>query len=354
MLYQHASRGGKSPPSGCYAGVADQMMNRRMFLRVTAAGVLMPFAVHAQQATRIYTLGFLGQGSISDAPVTGNYLPILLKKLRELGYVEGVNLTVHSRFAEGHPEDLAPLAIELVKANPQVITVPSVGIADVVLRYTRSIPIVALAAGSLEHRDEIKSLARPGGNLTGMQLHSPNLIGKRLQLLQEAVPGLRRVAVLRGVPFEGAGFRLYGDATDAAAAKLGIRTRYFQFDQEQDLLNVFKQMASEHDQALIVWGNPHLNAHRKEIFDLTMRYHVPAIYDVPGYREELFVYAAKIDDVLSEAALYVDKILKGAKPGDLPIGQPTKFELVINLKTAKALGVTIPQPLLLRADEVIQ
>ena len=159
---------------------------------------------------------------------------------------------------------------------------------------------------------------------------------------------------MRGSPFGGAGFELYRNATDAAAEQLGIRTRYFQFDQLQELRTAFEQMAKEQDQALIVWGNPHLNLHRKEIFDLTLRYRMPAVYDVRGYEGELLVYTPKLGDVLREAALYVDKILKGAKPGDLPIGQPTKFELVVNLRTASTLGVTIPQAVLARADEVIR
>jgi putative ABC transport system substrate-binding protein len=329
-------------------------MDRRTFLKAAATSALMtPLAVGAQQEKR-YTIGFLGQGSRSDPPATGNYLAILLKNLRERGYVEGSNLTVDARYAEGRPEQLAPLAADLVKASPQVIAVPSVGIADVVLKYTKTIPVVALAAGSLQAREEVRSLARPGGNLTGMQLFAPELIGKHLQLLKEVVPNLRRVAVLRGTPFGGAGFELYRNATDGAAEQLGIRTRYFQFDQLQELRIAFEQMAKEQDQALIVWGNPHLNLHRKEIFDLTLRYRMPAVYDVRGYEGELLVYTPKLGDVLREAALYVDKILKGAKPGDLPIGQPTKFELVVNLRTASTLGVTIPQSVLARADEVIR
>src|SRR5262249_53677251 len=161
------------------------------------------------------------------------------------------------------------------------------------------------SAGQLQAEPTVKSLARPGGNLTGIQLHSPELIGKRLQLLQEVVPGLRRVAILRGVPFEGPGFELYRDATEAAAEKLGIRTRYFQFDQPEELTSVFEGMVKQHDQALMVWGNPHLNAYRQQIFELTMRYRMPAIYDVPGYRDELLVYSALVDDLVREGALYV-------------------------------------------------
>jgi putative ABC transport system substrate-binding protein len=335
--------------------IGDVATYRRRFVRTAVIAVVLgPSVVAAQHARKAYSLGYLGQGSASDAQDTGNYLAILLKHLRDLGYTEGANLSVDAKYAGERPEQLAPLAADLVKGNPTVIAVPSVGIADVLLRYTRTIPVVTLAAGSVQARPEVKSLARPGGNLTGMQLFSPELIGKHLQLLQEVVPGLRCVAVLRGTPFEGPGFELYRNATDAAAAKLGIRTRYFQFDQPHDLSRAFEQMATEQDQALIVWGNPHLNLHRKQIFDLTLRYRMPAVYDVRGYPEELLVYAPKLDDVLREAALYVDKIFKGAKPGDLPIGQASRFELVINLKTANTLGLTIPQSVLSRADEVIR
>jgi putative ABC transport system substrate-binding protein len=299
-------------------------------------------------------IGYLGQGSRSAALAPGSPFLALLNNLRALGYAQGQNLVVEARFAEGRPEDLSVLAAQLVSANPRVIAVVSAGIAEVVLEHTKTVPIVALQAGQLEAEPSVRSLAKPGGNLTGMQMHSPELIGKRLQLLREVVPDLRRVAVLRGVPFEGPGFMLYRDANDAAAAKLGIRARYVQFEKPADLERLFEEMARERDQALLVWGNPHLNAYRKQIFDLTLRYRLPALYDVRGLPEELLVYAAKLDDVHREAATYVDRILKGANPGDLAIGQAKIFELIVNLRTAKALGITVPHSLLLRADEVIQ
>jgi putative ABC transport system substrate-binding protein len=222
------------------------------------------------------------------------------------------------------------------------------------MAHTKTIPIVALFAGSLEATPGVLSLARPGGNLTGMQLFMPDTIGKRLQLLQEIVPGLRRVAVLRGVPFEGALYELYRDAAAAAAAKLDIRIRFFQFESADDLNKRFDEMVMEQDQALLIWRNPHLNVYSKEILDLTIRHRLPAISDFRVYPPDLMVYGAKIEAVAREAATYVDRILKGANAGDLPIGQPRTFELIINLTTAKALHVTIPQSLLLRADEVIQ
>ncbi|HWZ74571.1 MAG TPA: ABC transporter substrate-binding protein [Casimicrobiaceae bacterium] len=330
-------------------------MDRRAFIRVVGVNLLgAPFVVQAQVTGRVYRLGYLGQGSKSSNLADGGAFPALLQNLRVLGYVEGTNLTVDSRFAEGHPEALAGLAAQLVQAKPDVIAVASAGLATVVLEHTKTIPVVALNAGELQAEPGVRSLARPGGNLTGMQLFSPETMGKRLQLLQEVVPGLRRVAVLRGVPWTRPGYELYRDATATAAAKLGIRVRFLQFEAIGDLNRLFDEMVREHDQALLVWANPHLNGYRKEIFDLTIRHRLPAIYDVRVYPPDLIVYAAKRDDVWREAATYVDRILKGANPGDLPIGQARTFELIINTTTAKALGLTIPQSLLLRADEVIQ
>jgi putative ABC transport system substrate-binding protein len=299
-------------------------------------------------------LGYLGMGAKSAELLPTAPLPTLLKNLRDLGYVEGRNLTIDAWFADGRPENLPVVAAQLVKANPRVIALQSAGLARAVLEHTKTIPVVALQAGELEAEPSVKSLAKPGGNLTGMQLHSSEIIGKRLQLLHEVVPDLRRVVVLRGVPYEGPGYVLFRDANDAAAAKLGIRARYIQFEKAADLDRLFDEIARERDQALLVWANPHLNAHRKQIFDLTLRHRIPALYDVRGYPEELLVYAARIDDVQREAATYVDKILKGANPGDLPIGQARSFQLIVNLKTAKALGLAIPHAVLLRADEVIQ
>jgi len=330
-------------------------MHRRKFLAcVAAASFAAPGRAKAQVAGKVYRLGYLGQGSKSSTLADGGAFPALVQNLRLLGYVEGTNLTVDSRFAEGHPESLEGLAAQLVRAKPDVIAVASAGLAMILLGQTRTIPIVALNAGELQAEPGVRSLAKPGGNLTGMQIFSPETMGKRLQLLQELVPGLRRVAVLRGVPWSRPGYELYRDATVTAAARLGIRVRFLQFQTTGDLNRLFDEMAREQDQALLVWANPHLNGYRKEIFDLTIQHRVPAIHDVRVYPPDLIVYAAKRDDVWLEAATYVDRILKGAKPGDLPIGQARTFELIINTTTARALGLTLPQLLLLRADEVIQ
>ena len=329
-------------------------MDRRAFVAGIAGALLAtPWAAEAQPTGKVYRIGYLGQGSKTSELADGRALERLLRNLRALGYVEGTNLIVESRFADGRPEVLGNLAAQLVQAKPELIAVVSVGLARAVLEHTKTIPVVALSAGELQAEPAVHSLAKPGGNLTGMQVFSPELIGKRLQLLNEAVPGLRRVAALRGVPWGAPGLALYRDATAAAAAKLGIRVRFVEFETLNDLNKRFDEMVSERDEALLIWSNPHLNLYRKEIFDLTIRHRLPAISDVRVYPPDLMVYAAKYDEVYREAATYVDRILKGAKPGDLPIGQARTFELIINLKTAKALGLTIPQSLLLRG-EVIQ
>jgi putative ABC transport system substrate-binding protein len=311
----------------------------------------------AQSGGGAHRLGYLGLGPKADARERDLVLAGLLRRLGELGYVEGRNLQVDLRFAEGRPDDLSALALQLVQARPDVIAVGSAGLAEKVLEHTSTVPVVALQAGQLQAEPRVQSIRRPGGNLTGMQLHSPEMIGKRLQLLRDLVPGLRRVAVLRGVPFEGPGYLLYRDANEAAATQLGIQTRYLQFRSAADLDALFAEMAGEQVQALLVWGNPHLNAHRRQIADLALRYRLPALYDV-RYPEiaadELIIYSAKISDVQREAASYVDRIFRGAKPGDLPIGQARVFELVVNLRVARAIGLSIPKSVLLRADEVIE
>ena len=185
------------------------MMDRRTFIASVAGALLAaPWPAAAQVAGKVYRIGYLGQGSKSSNLADGGQLQALLRNLRTLGYVEGTNLKVESFYAEGRPEVLGALAAQLVKAKPDVIAVASVGPARIVLEHTKTIPIVALSAGELQAEPSVRSLARPGRNLTGMQIFSPEMTGKRLQLLQEVLPGLRRVAVLRGVPFEGPGLTI--------------------------------------------------------------------------------------------------------------------------------------------------
>jgi putative ABC transport system substrate-binding protein len=334
-------------------------MDRRTFLIALAAlygcGQKEESGPAHSDEGKVYRIGYLGQGSReSDSVTTGAGLAVLIEALRGLGYNEGKNLSVKAVFADDRPKSASDAVAELLRADLQVIAVPSAGLAMEVREHTRTIPIVALSAGSLETTEGVASLTHPAGNVTGMQLYNPESMGLRLQFLQELVPNLRRVAVLRGVPFGGLGYFRYRDATVAGAEKLGVRVLFYQFETATDLPRRFEDFAAYGDQALLVWGNPHLNLHRREIHELAMRHRLPAVYDSPGVREELLVYAANMPEVVREAATYVDKILKGAKAGDLAIGQAKTFDLVINLATAKALRIVVPNSLLSRATEVIR
>ena len=333
------------------------MNGRRTFIRRLALGIVAaPFAAEAQQAGKVWRIGFLYQGQKIDA---AGVLQPFLEGLRQLGYVEGKTLRVEVWATEGHRENLRPLAAELVRAKPDVIAVISAGHAAIVQGLTKTLPIVTLSAGELVAFGIVASLAKPGGNVTGMQVYAPELMGKRLQILQEVVPSLRRIAVLRRpIRWPPINFDVYRQATDEPAAKLGIRARYVGFDDPAELPSLFTEMAKERDDALLVWANPEISVAMvfERIRELAIRHRLPAMHELGFYAQRggLMAYGPKLEDVRREAAAYVDRIFKGANPGDLPIGQPTTFELVINLKTAKALGLTIPQSVLARADEVIQ
>jgi len=298
------------------------MLNRRGFLRAVSVSLLAPpLVAEAQSTEKVWRIGFLHAGSkINSAGV----LRPFLEGLRQLGYVEGKTLTGH---------------------------------ASIVQKVTKTLPIVTLSAGELGSSGMVATLAKPGGNLTGMQVYSPELMGKRLQILQEAVPSLRRIAVLRTpIQWRPQVFAPYRQATDDPATKLGIRTRYVAFDDPAELHGLFAEMMKERDDALLVWANPNIGVFFDRIQELTIRHRLPAMHEFGSYvrRGGLIAYGPKLEDVRRQAATYVDRIFKGANPGDLPIGQPTTFELVINLKTAKALGLTIPQSVLARADQVIE
>lgn len=331
------------------------MNGRRTFVRCVALGIVAaPFVAEAQPAGKVWRIGVLYAGMRINA---ARYLQSFLEGLRQLGYFEGKNLRVEVWAAEGHPEDLPALAAQLVRAKPDVIVVMNAGHALIVQKLTKTLPIVTLAAGELVRFELAATLAKPGGNVTGMQIYSPELMGKRLQILKEAVPSIRRIAVLRSPSrWEPQYLARYRQATDDPAAKLGIRARYVGFDDPAELPGLFAEMAKERDDALLVWVHPSIGLFFERIQELTMRHRLPDMHELGEYvrRGGLMAYGPKIEDVRRQAAAYVDRIFKGANPGDLPIGQPTTFELIINLKTAKALGLTIPQSVLLRADEVIQ
>jgi putative tryptophan/tyrosine transport system substrate-binding protein len=320
---------------------------------VLALSLLSPFAAEAQESGKVYRIGWLG-----NDPVGGPHLTEAFRQgLRDLGYVEGRNVVIEIRWAEGKFERLPALTAELVALQVDVIVASTVLVAVAAKQAIKTIPIVFCAVGDPIGSGLVTSLARPGGNVTGLSALSPELIGKRLEQLKQAVPGVSRIAVLWEPG--GGGERMDKDMlkrAEVAAQALGVRLQHVEARGPADFGRAFSDMTGAHAGALIVLPSPMFFSERRRLVDLAAKHRLPAGYpwregvDAGG----LISYGPSIADLYRRAATYVDKILKGTKPADLPIEQPTKFELVINLKTAKALGLTIPQTLLQRADQVIE
>jgi ABC-type uncharacterized transport system substrate-binding protein len=331
------------------------MITRRAFLGTLAGGLLAaPLTVEAQPAAKTPRIGYLAP-SLSSNP--GLHEAFRLG-LRDLGYVEGKNVLIEYRDAEGKDERLPALTAELAALKVDVIVTNGGTLAALAAqRATSIIPIVFVAAGEPVSSGLVTSLARPGGNVTGLSLLFPELIGKCLELLKQAVPGASRIAVLQqrtAVP-ERTQARIVGEA-EVAARALGVRPHFVWVQGPADIDRAFSEATKAHAGALAVLSTPMFSSERRRLVDLAAKTRLPTVYSFSIYVEAggLMSYGPSVPDLARRAATYVDKILKGAKPADLPVEQPTKFELVINLKTAKALGLTIPQSLLARADEVIQ
>jgi ABC-type uncharacterized transport system substrate-binding protein len=330
-------------------------MERRAFLSVIAGGLLAaPLATEAQQAAKIARIGYL---SLDAATSAGNR-EAFLQGLRDLGYVEGRNVVIQYRDAEGKPERLPALAAELVALKVDVILAGGTLHALAAKQATRILPIVFAAAEPVSS-GLVTSLARPGGNVTGVSVFTQEeLVGKRLELLKLAVPGVSWVAVL-WQPGGYGGERAEKDmlkGAEVAARALGVRVQFVEARGPADLDGAFSEMTGARAGALTVVTSSMFFNERRRLVGLAAKNRLPAVY---GGREfvdagGLIGYGLNTSALFRHAATYVDKILKGAKPGDLPIEQPTKFELMINLKTAKALGLTISQSLLQRADQVIE
>ena len=282
-------------------------------------------------------------------------LQAFLRTLRELGWVEGQNLIVEYRWAEGKLERLPDLAAELVRRKVDLIVAPAGSAALAAKNATTSIPIVMIFPSDPVDMGLIASLGRPGGNVTGTtRTHGPEIFGKQLQLLKETIPHASRVAILRNPADSGSAPGV--KSVEAAAQSLRIRLQRLEARGPEEFASAFAAMARERAEALLVIGASTFLVHRTKLAELAAKGRLPTMH---GYREMveaggLMAYAVNMTDFIGRAAVYVDKILKGAKPADLAVEQPTKFELVINLKTAKALGLTIPQTVLLRADRVIE
>jgi len=328
-------------------------MDRRTFLSTLTGGLLAaPLAAEAQQADKVARIGWLGNDPVSSAPLREAFR----QGLRDLGYVEGRNVVIEYRDAEGKLERLPALAAELVALRVDVIVAGSTGLARAAKQATRTLPIV-LVAGDPVMSGLVTSLAQPGGNVTGLASSAaPDIVGKWMELLKQAVPGVSRVAVLWQPGVQGQQDKDMLKRAEVAGQALGVRLQFVEARGPADIDRAFSDMTRAHAGALTVLLSNMFVVERRRLVDLAAKNRLPVMYQAREFVDAggLMAYGPNFADIFRRAATYVDKILKGAKPGDLPVEQPTKFELVINLKTAKALGLTIPQSLLQRADHVIE
>jgi putative tryptophan/tyrosine transport system substrate-binding protein len=330
-------------------------MERRTFMAMLTGGIVVaPLAAEAQQAAKIARIGYL-TGSLATNP----HLPEAFRQgLRDLGYVEDRNVVIEYRDADRKSERLPALAAELVALKVDVIVAAGGTPAALAAKQaTRTLPIVFVGAADPVTSGLVTSLARPGGNVTGLSILAPELVGKGLEQLTQAVPGVSRVAVLwqpGGLPERTEKDMVRG--ADVAARALGVRLQVVEARGPADFDRAFSDMTRARAGALTVLLSNMFLRERRRLVDLAAKHRLPAVYGLREFVDAggLMSYGPDLADVFRRVATYVDKILKGAKPADLPVEQPTKFELVINLKTAKALGLTIPQSLLGRADEVIE
>jgi len=326
------------------------MNNRRKLLVALGASALAaPHISFAQQRGKVWRIGFLALTSGPDQQVDA-----FREQLRALGYVEGSNLSIEYRWGAGKEERLPELAAELVRLKVDVIVTRTTLVAAAAKRATSTIPIVMASAANPLGAGVIASLAHPGGNVTGVSLNATEIDAKRLQLLRELVPKATRVATL--VWRDGPLNPLFLAEIRTAARQMGITLIHQEASTTEALAGAFGVMQRERAQALIVSSSPFTTNNRKRIAELAVQYRLPSMFQTRNFVDEggLMSYGPNVIEMFRRAAYYVDRILKGAKPADLPVEQPTKFELIINGKTAKALGLKIPQSLLISADKVIE
>jgi putative tryptophan/tyrosine transport system substrate-binding protein len=326
-------------------------VQRRAFVAGAVALLAAPLGAEAQQAEKVPRIGYaLARVASEDEGL----LAAARQGLRELGYVEGQNIALEVRWAEGRYERLPALVAELVRLKVDVLVVATTPGALAAKSATRTIPVVMLAAGDPVGSGLVASLARPGGNLTGLSLLNTEVHGKRLELLKESLPGISRVAVLTnpGNPIHA----IFWKETQAAAQTLGLQLQSLKVRAPEDFDNAITAATQGRAEALLAFDDSLTLGYRARLVQLVAKRRLPAMYGFRDFPEAggLLSYGASLLDQYRRTATFVDKILKGAKPADLPVEQPTKFELVVNLKTAKALGLTIPPAVLARADELIQ
>jgi putative ABC transport system substrate-binding protein len=337
-------------------------MDRRAFIRTLTGGLLAaPLAAEAQKSEKMPRVGILGIGpapgpqELAKSVSTNRFW----LSMRELGWVDGQNMVVERRFGES-TDQLRTGAADLVRLKVDVLFVGSAGLGKLLQLETKTIPIVVgRAEGDLVAAGLVASLAKPGGNITGSQILNDDLVPKRLELLKVLVPNLSKVALLREdvtssvlpqIPAR------YDQQASTAARTLGIAVHTFLVRRAGDFAVAFRGMMKNQDQAVLVASSTFMFVHRQAIVDLAAAHRIAAVYELRGFvgTGGFMSYGVNVPEMERRAATYVDKILKGAKPADLPVQQPTEFELVINVKTAKALGLTIPPSLLQRADQVIE
>jgi len=306
---------------------------------------------HAQQLKKVPRIGFLSSRS---ADAEKSRLAAFQQGLRGLGYLEGKNILIEQRYAGGKFDRLPELAAELVRLKVDVLVTTGTPAADAAKNATKTIPIVIGNAGDPVGTGLVASLARPGGNITGLSVMAPELSGKRLELLKEIIPRLSRVAVILNPanPVNPPQLK----ETQFASPALGVTVLSFEVREPDDIDRAFTTIRKERAGALIVFADAVLNTHQTRITELAVKTRLPAVYSERGYVDAggLMSYGTNFDDLYRHAAIYVDKILKGVKPADLPVEQPMKFELIINLKAAKLIGLTIPPNVLARADRIIK
>jgi len=326
-------------------------MNKKIF-RLALIALLLALSVpaDAQQTGKVPRIGILAPGS--SAFPTSAYHDSFRQGLRELGYIEGKNIFIEIRYAEGKQDRLSDIATELVKLKVDVIvtaTRPGVLAAK---NATSAIPIVFAAVGDPVRAGLVSSLARPGGNITGLSIIETELFGKRLELLKETFPKITRVAHFRDATSPGTG----SAEMQATASALGLQLQSLEVRSAKDFDGAFEAILKERAQALTATASPVISINQQRIVAFAAKNRLPAIYPYSEVIDAggLMFYGVSFSDLFRRAATYVDKILKGAKPADLPVEQPTKFEFVINLITAKQIGVTIPPNVLVRADRVIK
>ena len=329
------------------------MISNKKTIVLVLCGMLFAlcFSAQAQQPTKILRIGYLSSDSPSTIAVR---IEAFRQGLREFGYVDGKNILIEWRFAQGKADRLRGLAAELVRLNVDVIVTSGPAATRAAKEATVTIPIVTAQDNDPVGNGLVASLARPGGNITGLSTLAPEISGKRLELIKEIVPKASRVAVLGSSTIPGNPQALR--ETELAARVLGLQIQYLEVRGANEIEPAFRAAAKERADAALMLQSPVFVNERRQLAELAVKFRLPAIYSQSEFVEDggLMTYGTSLTDLNGRAAIYLDKILKGARPADLPVEQPTKFELAINLKTAKQIGLTIPRDVLARADRVIR